>query len=185
MERHFIIETMWTKRACQGTKTVGVWWDNPFVRLVAVVLLLAGLVAGVGPGRPDLGVADAALTRLFTPLSMPPGTYVVYRSPRPIAELTAALRALDPAPAPGAWEPTRPEAHDAFGQSGLYDRFRLAELFGGQRLTVVRGSLRREDVRLAYTLISPYPDPTLSRIESGTMVIVLTIGSVPGAVYNR
>lgn len=145
--------------------------------MAATVVLALGLPVP-RPPQPDvdLGPVDLPLTRLFTPLSAPPGTYAVYRVSRGIAELTASLRALDASPAPGAWEPTRPESHDAFGQAGLYDRYRLAQLFGGRRLTLVRGSLCREGVTRAYTLISPYPDPSLSRIETGTMVIVLTLG---------
>jgi hypothetical protein len=30
------------------------------------------------------------------------------------------------------------------------------------------------------TLISPYPDPTFSRIEPGTLVIVLRLGATAG-----
>ena len=122
--------------------------------------------AGVSLGTPDL-----ALTRLFTPLSVPPGTYLVFRSNQTVETLAARLRALDPAPAKGAWEPTRPEAHGAFGQEGVYDRARLARLFNGKRVTVVRGSLVQNGQRFAYTLVSPYPDPTLSHIVDGTMVI--------------
>ncbi len=147
------------------------------VRVAAWAVSIVGATClATAVALPDLGQPDPALTRLFTPLSTPPGTYVVYRSDRPVGEIAAALRALDPAPAPGAWQPTRPEAHEAFGQAGLYDRFRLAQLFGGRRLTVVRGSLHVDGRLRAYTLISPFPDPTLSRIEHGTMVIVLTLG---------
>ena len=118
-----------------------------------------------------LGTPDPALTRLFTPLSVTPGTYLVYRSSEAIETITAQLRALDPAPAPGAWESTRPEAHGAFGQEGPYDRDRLARLFNGKRVTLVRGSVVHQRQRVAYTLISPYPDATLSHIIEGTMVI--------------
>lgn len=118
-----------------------------------------------------LGTPHPALTRLFTPVAVPPGTYVVYTSAETIETLTTRLRALDPSPAAGAWEPIRPEAHGAFGQEGLYDRARLARLFNGKRATVVRGSLVQDGQRLAYTLVSPYPDATLSRIVEGTMVI--------------
>jgi hypothetical protein len=141
------------------------------------VLLATGLsVAGLQAPDIDLGSPDPALTRLFTPLSAPSGEYAVYQVERPIQAVADALKAQDPAPAPGAWAATRPEPHDAFGQAGLYDRYRLAQLFGGRRLTVIRGSLRRGPVQRAYTLISPYPDPTLTTIERGTMVIVLTVG---------
>ena len=129
------------------------------------------MASGAAADSVHLGTPDPALTRLFTPLSVPPGTYLVYRSSEAVETMTARLRALDPAPAPGAWEPTRPEAHDAFGQEGPYDRDRLARLFNGKRVSLVRGSVVHQRQRLAYTLISPYPDPTLSRIVDGTMVI--------------
>ena len=118
-----------------------------------------------------LGTPDPALTRLFTPLAVPPGMYVVYTSSEPIETVTAKLRALDATPAPDAWKPSRPEAHVAFGQEGSYDRARLARLFNGARVSVVRGSLVEGGKRVAYTLVSPFPDATLSRIVEGTMVI--------------
>jgi hypothetical protein len=62
----------------------------------------------------------------------------------------------------------------------LYDRFALAELFGGRRVTLARGSLSVGGYRTAYTLISPYPDATFSRIVDGTMVIQVRIGSRGG-----
>jgi hypothetical protein len=130
--------------------------------------LMASLAAAASV---PLGTPDPALARLFTPLSVPAGTYLVYRSSDAIETLTARLRALDPAPAPGAWEPTRPEARGAFGEEGRYDRDRLARLFNGKRVTLVRGSLVHQGRRVAYTLVSPYPDATLSRIMEGTMVI--------------
>jgi hypothetical protein len=133
--------------------------------------LTAQVFALVLMAAPALGTPDEALTRLFTPLGAPAGTYVVYTSGEAIEPLAAHLRELDPSPAPGAWTPTRPEAHGAFGQEGVYDRARLARLFNGKRVTVVRGSVRRDGQRLAYTLVSPYPDATLSRIVDGTMVI--------------
>jgi hypothetical protein len=36
----------------------------------------------------------------------------------------------------------------------------------------------REGRRLAYTLVSPYPDATLSRIVEGTMVIEFRVPSL-------
>ena len=94
-------------------------------------------------------------------MPLPPALYVVSTVETSITQLAAELRSLDGAPAPGAWQVTHPEAREAFGQAGLYDRFQLAELFGGQRLSVVRGSLAVGGYRTAYTLISPYPDGTL------------------------
>ena len=141
----------------------------PLTTMVSIGLL----VLGAGPTA--LGTPDPALTRLFTPRAVPAGTYVVYRSAEPIEALTARLKDLDPNPSPGAWEPSRPEAHTAFGADGIYDMLRLARLFTGKRVTLVRGSLLHERRRLAYTLISPYPDPSLSTVESGTMVIEFAV----------
>ena len=138
---------------------------------IPAILLAAALQGQAATGPPVLGVPDPALTRLFTPIAAPPGEYVVYRSDRQIDAIAAELRALDPDPAPGAWKPLRPEAHDAFGQEGPYDRSRLARLFRGKRVTLVRGSLVEGPGRVAYTLISPYPAPTLDAIVPGTMVI--------------
>ena len=143
------------------------------MRRVAIpaVLLAAVLPVQAVTGQPVLGVPDPALTRLFTPIAAPAGEYVVHRSDRPIDAIAAELKALDPDPAPGAWQPLRPEAHDAFGQEGPYDRSRLARLFRGQRVTLIRGSLKEGPLRVAYTLISPYPAPSLETIVTGTMVI--------------
>ena len=143
----------------------------PILAPFALVLLSLGPVA--------LGTPDATLTRLFTPRSVPSGTYVVHVSADPIEALTSRLRALDPSPSPGAWELSRPEAHNAFGQDGVYDRARLARLFTGKRVTVVRGSLVLEGRRVAYTLISPYPNASMSAIEPGTMVVEQWIARSP------
>lgn len=134
-------------------------------------------------GAVDLGQPRAELARIFTPLAAPAGAYTVTTTARPIADLTAALKACDPAPAAGAWQVTRLEAHEAFGQAGIYDRLRLAQLFGGKRLDVVRGSLARDGARDGYTLISPYPDASLTAVNPGTLVIVLHVahGAAPAA----
>ena len=130
-------------------------------------------------GPAGLGTRDRALEQLFTPRGVPADTYVVYRSGETIQALATRLRGLDPAPSPGAWEPSRPEAHNAFGQDGVYDRARLARLFTGKRVTLVRGSLVVDGRRVAYTLISPYPNPSLSAIEPGTMVVEQWVTRIP------
>ena len=122
-----------------------------------------------------LGVADPALTRRFTPASVAKGTYVVYRSDRPLQELAAALSAEDPDPSPGAWKVERQDVLDALDGASRADRFRIAALYVGLHPLVARGSLVRDGRRVAYTLISPYPAPSLSGLEPGTMVIVFHI----------
>jgi hypothetical protein len=120
----------------------------------------------------DLGPEDDALRVLFTPAPFPPGTFVVHRTAEMIGGLAARLRALDPAPAPGAWDVERAGVFDAFGSEGPYDKARLARLFGGTSPSVARGSLVTAAGRRAVTLISPYPEASLSSLRRGTMVIV-------------
>jgi hypothetical protein len=121
------------------------------------------------------GVADPALTRLLTPASVAKGTYVVYRSDRPLRDVVAELSARDPNPPVGAWKPERRDALEAFEAASRAHRFRIAELYRGVHPVVARGSLMRGGQRTAYTLISPYPDASLTRLEPGTMIIVFHI----------
>lgn len=150
------------------------------MRLTSGILWFAAVLTAWGPvDAIHLGLPDPALARLFTPLSAPPDMYTVFTSTESIEAVAARLKRFDPTPATGAWEPTRPEASGAFGQEGLYDRSRLSRLFNGKRVTVVRGSFVHDGRRLAYTLVSPYPDASLSRIVSGTMVIEFRVPHAP------
>ncbi len=142
---------------------------------VAIGLLLGLLGQAAAAGPPSLGQADEALTRRFTPGSVARGTYVVYRSERGVSDLAAELKAQDLAPSQGAWKPERQDAREAFDGASRADRFRIAELYVGIHPFVARGSLVRDGRRLAYTLISPYPDATLTRLEPGTLVIVFHV----------
>ena len=74
---------------------------------------------------------------------------------------------------PGAWEPRALLPLDAFGQTGPYDRSALMRLYGAQRPRVARGP-KAADGRVveSWTLISPYPDASLQRLEPGTLLIV-------------
>jgi hypothetical protein len=65
---------------------------------------------------------------------------------------------------------------DAFGSDTPYDRARLARLFGASRPRVARGALSLDGCRTAVTLISPYPDVTLSSLDPGTLAIVYRVG---------
>ena len=77
---------------------------------------------------------------------------------------------------PGAWVPAPVLPADAFGQTGSYDRSRLARLYGARRPVVARGP-RGAGGRPseAWTLVSPYPNRDLTRLESGTMLIVVDL----------
>jgi hypothetical protein len=124
---------------------------------------------------PEIGPPDEALRLLFTPATFPAGSFAVHRSREAIAMLAGRLRALDAAPAPGAWAVERAGVFDAFGVEGPYDKARLARLFGGSSPSVARGTLVTTSGRRAFTLLSPFPDASLSSLQRGTMVIVTTL----------
>lgn len=106
--------------------------------------------------------------RLFTPRSAPDGTYETFVSPQPIDELLGEIGAGVDVQALVALE--------AFGQSGGYNRWKLARLYGAKRARVARfPRLVNGVVVEAWTLISPYPDPSLERLEPGTLLIVLRV----------
>ena len=63
------------------------------------------------------------------------------------------------------------ESLDAFGTESAYDRSRLARLYGGTRVQVVHGWKASPGSFESVTLLSPYPDPSLTRLIPGTMEI--------------
>jgi hypothetical protein len=77
---------------------------------------------------------------------------------------------------PRVWEARLESPLDAFGRSGPYDRLKLARLYGSRRVTVTRGPLTVDGrVVESWTIISPFPDPRLQRLETGTLILVLTL----------
>jgi hypothetical protein len=146
-------------------------------RVMLIVLILT--VAGVAPA----GQGDAAWQKapeylaLFAPAGPRRDAYETFVSR---LDLDAVLQRLQTesgvlAP-PGAWEAKPELPFDAFGQTGRYDRWKLAELYGARRARVARGP-RGDGTRVTevWTLVSPYPDPTLTRLEPGTLLIVLRV----------
>ena len=113
---------------------------------------------------------DPALTRLFTPLHPQLGRYEVCAVASPIEAVAEAGRREGLHY--GAIEELEPL--DAFGTASTYDRSALVRLYGGRRVRVVRGWRQEGDRFESVTLLSPYPDAALRRLEAGTMVIRFT-----------
>ena len=67
------------------------------------------------------------------------------------------------------------EALDAFSTAGTYKRSALARLYGGTRVRVARGWSASADRVESVTLLSPYPDQSLTHLDPGTMTIRLTV----------
>jgi hypothetical protein len=117
----------------------------------------------------------------FLPLFAPAGARAAaYRAYVSRADLGTVLRAVASEPTllrpPGAWQPQPRLPADAFGQTGRYERWRLTRLYGAERPRVARGARLENDGAIeAWTLISPYPDPGLRRLQRGTLLIVLRL----------
>ena len=146
-----------------------------------MVPLIAFMLA-TGAVAPAAQVADAwrpapEYLALFAPSGPRRDAYETFVSP---LVLDAVLKGLLSEPGvlavPGAWQPKPELPFDAFGQTGRYDRWKLAELYGARRPFVARGP-RGDGTRVTevWTLVSPYPDPSLTRLEPGTLRIVLRV----------
>ena len=146
-----------------------------YIRMAFACLILALL------GMPADFTEAPVFVRLFTPRGASPGTYRTYTTVRDLDAVVASLRRDPSFASVGAVRepPLQVEsviAADAVGQSGGYNRWKLALLYGARRVRVARGP-RFEDGRVveAWTLVSPYPDPELERLNPGTLLIVLRV----------
>ena len=122
----------------------------------------------------DLGIRQSEAAARVIAGQPPTGIYV---SPLGIETLLNRLASdasfLHP---PGAWLPAPQLPSDAFGETGGYDRSKLARLYGSTRATVAHGPRVRDGRPAeAWTLISPYPSRDMTRLEPATMLIVLDL----------
>jgi hypothetical protein len=157
------------------------------VRVAAV--LLSALAAPIVPGAGHL-LANARSAQdplagwrpapeflpLFTPPRAPAGAYAAYATGRALEAVLDEVRRNPEFTTPGAWQVHTLIPFDAFGESGRYDRWKVARLYGARRARVARAP-RVEDgqVREVWTMVSPYPGATLDRLEQGTLLLLLRI----------
>lgn len=109
---------------------------------------------------------DPALAALFTPRHAQLGSYEVCTTADPIEAVIAGGGLMRPETSIDALE-----SLEAFGGAGSYDRPLLARLYGGSRVRVARGWTESAGHFESVTLLSPYPDASLTRLNPGTMVI--------------
>jgi hypothetical protein len=123
---------------------------------------------------------DPVLTALFTPSRAELGRYEVCTTADAIDDVVSADRAAGVR----YGEVAAVEPLDAFGAAGPYDRFAIVRLYGGRRARVAHGWRASSDRFESLTLVSPYPDPSLTHLNGGTMVIHWTV-PVRGLVEIR
>jgi hypothetical protein len=120
---------------------------------------------------------DPMLTRLFTPRSVSDNLYRVYVADAPVDQVARAFDlANPPSEAAGAWVLEPMDPLDAYGTAGPYDRAKVARLYVGVRPRVAHGPIVEQGRTVAsITLISPYPNASLSELHSGTLIIEFRI----------
>lgn len=65
---------------------------------------------------------------------------------------------------------------ELFDGAALYDRARLARLYGGKGPRMARGPiLERGRVTHTVLLVSPYPEADLRSLNTGTLIMTVTI----------
>jgi hypothetical protein len=109
-------------------------------------------------------LADLKLAALFTPRRPQLGRYEVLTSPEPLSLVIQKLGRAQ-------WTVETLAPLDAFGDAGAYDKSALAQLYGGLRASVSRGWIQENGQFESLTFISPYPDPSLTRLNPGTLII--------------
>ena len=145
-------------------------------RTFATILALA-LGCSAATVAQDVGWRDApAFLQLFTPAA----GREAYRAATSPADLDTILRTMagdaSLVRTPDAWTPRSESILDVFGKSGAYDRWTLVRLFGSRQPRVARGAkIVNGRAAESWTLISPYPDARLERLEPGTLLIVLSL----------
>jgi hypothetical protein len=147
--------------------------------MMGLVLVVAAAGGAVSGQTADRWRETPEFLTLFAPAGLRQHAYRAFVSP---LDLDSALRQLGDEPgllgAPRAWEARALLPFDAFGQTGRYDRTKLARLYGARRPRVARGPRGMDGkVTESWTLISPYPDPSLTRLEPGTLLIVLSLSA--------
>ena len=138
---------------------------SQMIYATAVIILAA--TAGREAPPPPAFRCDPALTRLFAPPNPLIGRYEVCTTGDPID--SRPLESLR------RGEIEALEALDAFSSAGTYRRSALTRLYGGTRVRVARGWSASADRIESITLLSPYPDQSLTHLMPGTMAIRLTV----------
>jgi hypothetical protein len=132
------------------------------------MLLLLVLALTLVPSPPH--------TRLFVAPALHDGRAEAFVVEASIEDAAAEYRQILQPPHRSSFRVEAVAPGEAFGGAAIYDRARVARLYGGRRARLARGPVIRDGrVEEMVTLISPYPDARLERLVEGTLIIVLRI----------
>lgn len=84
-------------------------------------------------------------------------------------------RQCSPPRATGSWVVAQTAAVEAFDSAALFDRAKLARLYGGRHPRIARGPIGRYRTDHVVLLLSPYPEADFSRLNPGTLIMTVRI----------
>jgi hypothetical protein len=113
--------------------------------------------------------------RLFAPPQGAEG-YQFLLTDASIDDVARFCRERWPSPSKGSWTVAPGSAGEAFDVAALFDRSRLARLYGGSRPKIARGPIGSPNTRAVVLLLSPYPEADLKRLNAGTLIMVVELG---------
>jgi hypothetical protein len=119
--------------------------------------------------------ASPAHARLFAPPARA-ASFDFARTDQSVEAVAQFYRVRWPAPDPRSWKIERLAAAEAFDGAALFDRARVARQYAGRHPRVARGPLTTGgDVTAVVLLMSPYPEPDLSGLNAGTLVMTVRL----------
>ena len=154
--------------------------------LVSPWLHLSGPRVRAGSGDYNAGIPALLLLALVTTASpahralfAPPARASLYSfatTDERIDRVAAYYQERWPSDDPRPWKVETSGPVDVFDGAALFDRARLARLYGGKVVRIARGPIV-ENGRVTHTvlLLSPYPDAELTRLNQGTLIMTVLV----------
>jgi hypothetical protein len=134
---------------------------------VAIAVLEAGQPAAPG------ATPSPAHARFFAPPARV-AQFQFARTDLPIEVVAQFYRERWPPLDPRSWKLERVVAAEAFDGAALFDRARLARLYGGRNPRIARGPITTERGGTAVVLlVSPYPEADLRDLNRGTLIMTV------------
>lgn len=143
------------------------------------VLLCVSIVCASGLATASRDLPSAQACAQYTRLFAPPARVRAFRfscTRESIQVVSEFYRRNWPSPEPRSWTIERLAAADAFDRAALFNRSQLARLYGGLQPRVARGPVTRDGrVVEVVMLLSPYPEPDLSALNAGTLIMTVQL----------
>jgi hypothetical protein len=151
-------------------------------RTLPLALSLAVLAPTARAQEPPFTVTtSAAHARVFAPPARA-DRFAFSVTGDPIDAVANFYRQRWPSDDERSWVIAPGPAVEAFDSAAVFDRARLARLYGGRLARIARGPIARAGTDHVVMLLSPYPEADLRRLNPGTLIMEVSVtGQAPGA----